>query len=209
MQADSKIIYKMDMRVCVNDHCAEGALVVPEAAVYRFDINARGKLDLFILTTCHRDIVLENAGRPGIFGNKKRVKYDLTPVPSMETDQYGCLVHLGGFERRRGRHSWAMVAFEHPSLTLKAQIQCNGLAYEAPGVSICQAKAGLTQQIRFSVPVIMGRKNACQLLTSKDGKVFQFDMPAGECVYRFAEKHGKKKHRMSTFGYEKVLLRDD
>lgn len=206
---DDKIFYKRDMQLSVNGHQGEGVLVVPRSAKYSFDIKARGKLDLFTFTTCHREQTKEKAGQSGWFSDKKRRKLIYEPVP-LESNRFACPVQLGGYERIKGRHSWAFVDFEHPSLTLPALISCNGSHYNTRGVSTCQAKTGLIMQIVFSEKVIWPEKNTCVKLESKDSKTFQFKVPRGQCSFRFVTQKGEEKwHRLTTIGYQKILIRED
>lgn len=206
---DAKLFYKRDMEFTVNGYQAEGVLVVPRAKQYDFDIKAKGKLDLFTFTTCHREQTKEKAGRKGWFADKKRRKLTFIPEP-IEAEHLACPVQLGGYERIKGRHSWGLVSFEHPSLTLPALVSCNGAHYNTSGVSICQARSGLLMEIKFPKKVIWPKKNVCVKLESKDSKKFRFKMPRGQCGFRFVTMSGKEQwHRLITVGYEKILIRED
>ena len=50
----------------------------------------------------------------------------------------------------------------------------------------------------------------CKPLTSKDDKIFRYNMPGRQCVYRFLAKAAgpEKWHRITTLGYEKILIRE-
>ena len=206
---DDKTFYKRDMGLTVNGHQAEGVLVVPRATKYDFDIRAKGKLDLFTFTTCHREQTKELAGKRGWFADKSRRKLVFKPVP-LERSQFACPVQLGGYERIKGRHSWGLVEFEHPSLTLPALVSCNGSEYNARGVSVCQSKAGLLMRITFSEKVIAPQKSVCVILKSTDQKTFTFKMPKGQCGFRFVNLAADEKwHRLTTIGYEKILIREN
>lgn len=208
---DGKIFYKRDMIIKVNDYKAEGVLVVPRSSRYKFDIKARGRLDLFTFTTCHREQTKENAGEQGWFSDKSRRQLTYRPVP-IERAALICPIQLGGFERIKGRHSWGFVTFEHPSLRLQGMVSCNGLHYNAHGVSACQTKAGLIMEIKFAEKVLPpAPKDSCVALTSKDGMTYQFKVPKGECSFRFMAIKGEKErmHRLTTLGYEKILIREN
>jgi len=206
---DDKTFYKRDMGIVVNGHQAEGVLVVPRSPQYAFDIRAKGKLDLFTFTTCHRERTRENAGERGWLANKKRRKLIFEPTP-LEKSEVACPVQLGGYERIKGRHSWGLVVFEHPSLTLPALVSCNGSQYNARGVSVCQAKAGLLMQIVFSEKVIWPKTNTCIKLTSSDSKSFTFKLPRGQCGFRFVTQSGEERyHRLIVVGYESILIREN
>lgn len=200
--------YKRDMDIKVNGYQGEGVLVVPRASSYSFDINAAGKLDLFTFTTCHREQTKEKAGERGWFRDKSRRRFVYKPAP-LEAEGYACPVDLGGYEQKRGRHSWGFVDFEHPDFDLPAKVSCNGFYYNSRGVTACQAKVGLMQEIKFPEPVLAPLENVCIVLEAKDDMTFRYKMPKGRCTFRFLTKSGKKRwHRMTTVGYESILIRE-
>lgn len=208
-QLDPKIYYRRDMQIKVNGFQGLGVLVVPKADMYKFDIKSSGKLDMFTLSTCHREQTQEKAGRKTWFGNKKRRKFEFIPAP-IEAESTSCPVEIGGYEARKGRHSWAIIEFEHDKMTLPALLSCNGSITNTRGVSICQSFDGSLQEISFSEEVIVAKKNVCIELTSPDNKVFRFKMPNRECTFRFVTKSGVPKwHRLVTIGYEKILVREE
>ncbi len=205
---DPKIFYKRDMEVKVNGYQAEGVLAVPYAEKYKFDIDAKGKLDLFTFTTCHREQTREQAGGKSWFSNKKSRKFEYNPAP-IEAGPLACPAHLGGYEIGKGRHSWAFVDFGNPDLKLPAYLSCNGSQGNFTGVSVCQSKAGLLQRIEFTEPVLYPEKPCAKLKTNDDMR-FEFAMPKGECVIRFVTKTGDEMwHRITLLGYEQILLRGD
>lgn len=209
---DPRLFYKRDMKIEVNGFKGEGVLVVRSANNYDFAVDARGRLDLFTFTTCHREETKEKAGEGGLFGNKHKRTWNFVPVNGMEAGGISCPVQLGGYEKVKGRHSWALVDFEHPDLTLPAKIKCNGSVYNSKGVSICQSKTGLIQEISFTTDVLTTKQKHenCPPLESKDMKVFRYEIPKGQCVYRFLTKGGDAAwHRHTTIGYEKILIRSN
>lgn len=203
------IFYKRDMSIEINDRKAVGVLVVPKAPDYWFEIEAKGKLDLFTLQSCHREITREKAGEGGIFGNSKKVQVGYTQVKGLE-DEGGCQVQLGGYEREKGRNSWALVDFQTPDAVLPATLKCNGTTVPSGGVSICQSRAGLIQEISFSVEVIANPPENCPLPRPQDLKTYRFAIPKGQCTFNFMEKSGEhREHRLTTLGYEGILIRED
>jgi len=206
---DSKAFYKRDMDLTINGYQGIGVMVVPRAEEYKFEIEAKGKLDLFTLTTCHREWTKEKAGQKGWFKSKKRRELTFVPEP-LESENIACPVQLGGYERINGRHSWGLVSFEHPSLTLPALVSCNGSHYNANGVSTCQAKTGLLMEIKFSEKVLWPKENTCVKLETKDSQTFRFKVPLGQCGFRFVTMgHDEKWHRLITVGYQKILIREN
>lgn len=206
---DPKVYYKRDMKLKVNGYQGEGTLVVPKKDIYKFDITAKGRLDLFVLNSCHREIVKEAAGSKGIFNGPRRAKFDFKPVP-LEMDGTACPLVLTGLEAKKGRHSWGMVIMEHESLQLNALLSCNGSQENTHGVSLCQAKTGLIQEITFPEKVLVALEDVCIQMKSEDEKTFRFKMPNRECSFRFVTKSGTEKwHLLMTIGYEQILIRRD
>jgi hypothetical protein len=209
-QLNPAVLYKRDMLVTVNGFQGDGVLVAPKADSYTMQIDAQGKLDLFTLTTCHREQTREKAGEKGWFKDKSRVALEFIPVPGIESGGFACPLELGGYEQVKGRHSWALIDFEDPGTDLPAKLKCNGSESNTRGVSICQSRQGLVQEITFSEPVLAAEKGVCApMKASADGKRFQFEMPKGQCTFRFLTRSGAERwHRLTTFGYEQILIRE-
>ncbi len=192
----------------------EGILVVPSSGTtYKFLVTSRGKLDMFTLETCHREWTKEKSWnvkvKSGIFGwrrklLKDRVEFDFTPTALEKGD---CLMELGGYEAKGGRHSWALIDFQDGIDTLPAKIFCNGTVVESKGVSICQSKKGLLQQILFKNETLIETSKACRMKIDK-GKEFQFLTKKGRCMYHFLDIKTDRTHRLTTFGYEGILIRN-
>lgn len=201
--------YKRDM--IVNGH--EGTLVLPYQSQYSFHVEARGKLDLFTMTTCSKEETKEKAWnvtqtiKKGLFGwGKKKidktseVKFSYTPS-ELERDRF-CIMELGGYEKSGGRHSWALIDFESPKFKSKAIVICNGRTYQANGVSVCQARVGLYQSIKFKNKVIVSSKAKCGI--NDQGS---FRIKKGRCTTIFKDIKTKELHKLTTVGYEGILVR--
>jgi hypothetical protein len=85
----------------------------------------------------------------------------------------------------------------------KALNQCNGKTIQSDGVSMCQSKKGLIQLIEFENQ--MKPQSNCEI-HSVDGKVFKYDITAGDCVFLFLGKN--KLHKLVTWGYEDFILEE-
>lgn len=204
--------FMRDMDIRIGDHSGEGVLVLPKMPGYSIEIHAKGDLDLFTFSTCHREIVRENAGEGGLFGDDNRVKVQYDPVAGIESGDYSCPVELGGYERIRGRHSWGFIDFESPDLQLLANVRCNGGKANAMGVSICQSRQGLIQEISFNEPVFYSKKrtDGCVVPETRNDKDFRMRLSKGRCVYRFKQRATPGlEHRHTTLGYEGILIRED
>lgn len=204
----SGIIYKRDMRVCVDGKCAEGVIAVSKKESYKFEVKSYGNLDLFTFSTCHReDTTQQFSTKKRWYGSKGNRKTEgvYKPAPGLE-DQYSCPAYIGGWDAK-GRHSWAFVDFETDDLTLGARLSCNGSQRSRKGNSVCQSKAGLYQLIEFDEPVSMVIPETDECFISNDkAKSFKFMIKKGECVYRFIDDK-YNMHRLTTLGYEQIIVR--
>jgi hypothetical protein len=195
--------YKRDMIIEFEGVKSEGFVVLPKRNSYKLRFHAKGKLDLFTLTTCHREITAEKI-RGGIF-NQVGTEYEMqfTPIEGIETSN--CPIFIGGYDEQRGRHSWGAIEIADPSMDLEAQTLCNGEKRNHKGISICQSKEGLIQEISFPEPVRTAFEGSCKM-DSPDGKTFLYEMIKGECAFVFMAKDGRM-HRLTTLGYEKIIVR--
>ena len=191
-----------------------GVGVLPNEASYKLKVVSHGKLNFFSLMTCHEEDTSENPDR-GIFKRNGEVKINYKPT--LERGM-ACPLYVSAYNKKQ-RHAWGILAFEHPRYQLQALLQCNGFAYMANGVSICQSREGLIQEITFSEPVkrvrpVEGagdRKKPCPELTLKNGSTdttFLFEIPGRECIYGFIGLDSGKIHQMYTVGYEDIIVRD-
>lgn len=197
--------YKRDLEVCFEGSCGEGVLVVPKKASYNFKIKSKGALDLFTFSTCHREETQEAVGG-GWFGSDKKMDGTYIPMAGIETEY--CPAYIGGYDKK-GMHSWGFIDFETDEAKLPAVLMCNGDRVKSNGVSICQSKAGLIQEIRFEKPVTVEFDAAkCKLPKSEDGKIFRFEQPRGECVLAFFSAEGNV-HRLTLLGYDKIMIRGE
>lgn len=204
---DPDKVYRRDMALKVNGRSAEGVVVIPRAPSYSFEIEARGKLDLFTLQSCSRELIIDAPKSDGIFGKKTKIAFTIQP-DDMENGP-ACPFELAGYSKETGKHSWALVDFETPTEKLPAKLNCNGAKYASGGVSACQSRAGLIQRIEFAEDVLASPDKDCEIpLTNK--RVFEFPLRAGYCVYAFvAAKDMSKVHRLTTIGYEDIILRGE
>lgn len=189
--------------------CGVGTL--PYNEKYKLEINTGEKLDLFAITTCHRE---ESTREPdkGVFKKDGRIFIDF--VPTVEKNR-ACPLYAGAFNRS-GKHAWGVVVMESPAYQLKATVFCNGKVISANGVFICQSRENLIQKIIFPEPVKLvkpvngpaERKEDCPALKPFEGdKVVEFSLPNRECLYGFIGKESYKIFQLYTVGYEELIVR--
>lgn len=210
LKPDPKIIYRYDMKLSVNGITGSGVLVVRKAPKYDIEIESKEAMDLLTVRSCHREMVLENVNeRYGLFGTKRRNgKVSFTPQSLEDID---CPIDLTGYSKVTGKHSFGFIDYENDEDKLPATLKCDGSVYQALGVSACGARFGLIQQIEFQNPVVVQPDPSCPLADSSArmiAKEFTFPVIKGICTYIFQEEKGEKKtHRLTTIGYEEILVR--
>lgn len=210
---DPSNVYKRDVKILVDGVEHTGVAVLPGGqAKYTLEMTFAGRLDLFTLRSCHREVTQEEAGIGGIFGKKNKIKIDYLPVDPIESKSY-CPLEIGGFEKDKGRHSWGFIDFKTPLETMPAVVLCNGVRQGFDGVSVCQSLVGLLQQVMFNEPMKLSldKDNAedCPEPKTADGKLFEFYPEFGRCVYAFRALGTGRFHRMTTIGYEHILIRGE
>lgn len=209
--------YKRDMIITVNGETLEGALVAKKAENYKFNIESRGNLDLFVMTSCHKEETKEAAWnvqktvRSGLFGwGRKKIdvknQVEFTHFPNALEAAGDCPLELAGYDKN-GRHSWGLVDFESDTYKLPAKVECNGRTIETSGTSICQARAGLVQRISFEDYVVLAENNDCGI-SHDGGKSLEFTMPKGKCVMVFGDGARERFHKITLIGYDKIIIRE-
>ena len=206
-EVEKDIFYRRDMEIEVNGYRGIGHLVIPFSSDgYEFEVEAKGDLDLFVFSNCHRVIPIEEAG--GII-NRKKVKLKYFQAAGIEDE--ACPVNLEGYEVTKGRHSWGFVDFQEKNTALPAKVRCNGKEGAYKGVSTCQSQAGTVQEILFDVPVLSDWDEGCPRTFTMDDKKFKITLGKGLCKYAFLQKGMKQEsdrvHRLTILGFEKIMIR--
>lgn len=208
---DPAIYYRKDMCFESGDTEFCGVGVLPYQEKYEIKVKSYGKLNFFSINTCHREDTTENPD-DGIFRINGNTKIKFVPLIEKEGD---CPMYVSAYNKN-AKHAWGFIAFEHPNYKLKATVLCNGKIKNYNGVSTCSSREGLKQKIVFGSKVdiskgIAGpsqRNKPCSLITSKDGKSFEFKMPNRECRYAFIDRETKQLHTLYTIGYEDIIIRE-
>ena len=192
---DPNVYYRRDMEI----NGRKGVAVLARRDLYKLKLKSQGKMDLLTVSTCHREDPFYKVGY--------EYEYEYKPVEGLESGGY-CPMQVGGFNRTKGRHAWAFVDFEGPDATLPARLKCNGVDALTNGVSVCQSRVGLEQEILFDVAVKTLPEARCPM--PGDGKRFQFSVVLGECVFAFREVAAPNRvHRLTTIGYEQILIPEE
>ena len=196
-QLDPNKIYRREIQLEVNGLKGEGVLVALKSSKYVIKGKSKNDFDLLTISTCHRDFKAEKLGN--------EFEYEYEPVSGLE-DMGGCPLRISGFDAK-GAHSWGLVDFEDDLAKAQATLKCNGVIREAHGVSVCQSREGLIQEIKFMISMRISPDQTCPMPLASDEKTFQFPIAPKECVYAFMSLDGQI-HRLTTIGYQGILLED-
>lgn len=197
-EPDPKVYYRRDIEIDYADKTYRGTAVLPRLNSYKLGFKSSGEMNLWILSSCHREVQKENVGYEH--------NYTYNPIAGLE-DTAQCPLQIGGFDKHYGKHSFGYISFENPELTLKASLTCNGESWQANGVAICQAREGLLQRIAFDRPVKVVSSEKCDWHIQKSSD-FMFPVKNRECQYLF-ESDDKQRFLLDTIGYEEIFLRKD
>lgn len=209
-ELDPKVYYKRDIKIKYDDKSYNGIAVLPYILNknYEVEFESNGKLNLFTITSCHREEVYENE-----YNNFNSKKIELGFSLNPEFEKEGCPIQLGAYDLK-GRHSWGFIDYK-TGAHLSAIIDCNGKKYLSTGVTICQSKQGLIQSITFKHEVVFSPESQlrkeCKNISyeTTDNKMFVYAIPNRECVYEFMRKDKPEEvHRLTTIGYEKIKLNE-
>ena len=200
VKLDPEVYYQRELEIEINDDEGEGYMVAKEAIHYEIKVKASGKNDLILIRTCNREYKAEDEGG--------KFKYKYTPIDGIET-RAECPMEITSLDKK-GKHACAFVAFEkQSSYGLTAYVKCNGEEGLTNGVSVCQSKMGLIQEIVFSEPVRFSPSEKCVIPNGVNGMRFRFKMPRRECQYLFRGEVSGKEHLHYTIGYEQSLIREN
>jgi hypothetical protein len=213
---DPDKFYKRDLPFCVKDiGCYEGTAVIPKKDYYEFEVAPKGNalVDMLVLDSCHREFTREGNEKSyldffaKIFGKKREgYKIHYTVIPGIEDDG-DCSVRINTFEKEKGRHAWGIIRIQHEKYQLPALVYCNGEIRKEVGVSICQSKAGMTQQIRFDEAVMIETDKGCSPMRRKASGLYEWEISNGECGYSIRSQSGLV-HDLLTVGYTGLLIRE-
>tara|TARA_R100001509_G_C4793939_1_gene190750 strand:- start:56 stop:742 length:687 start_codon:yes stop_codon:yes gene_type:complete len=195
----SKALYKRNLSFAVNGESFRGIGVPKKNKSYKIEIQAPFNLDYVKIESCHREHILENAYiKKRILKNRKKYEFVYKPI-GIEKE---CILILTVLSKK-GKYHFGQVAFNTKEYKAKALNYCNGKTIKSDGVSMCQSKKGLIQLIEFENQ--MKPQSNCEI-HSVDGKVFKYDITAGDCVFLFLGRN--KLHKLVTWGYEDFILEE-
>lgn len=200
---DPKKFYRRDMKVLVDGVEYQGYGTLPHKDSLTIEVRVKHDMDRFSATNCHKQIVEEKVDGTNMFSKTAKYKFVYERKTAIEK-QDPCVLTLVA-SADGNEHSWAFFDFQDGVHLLKAHIQCDGWQSDSNGVSVCQSKAGLVQQISFDEEVLTDDESL--KLPTHDNKTFMFEMPHGLNVFIFCNQRAVC-HRLTTLGYDEAWLRE-
>jgi len=168
-------------------------------------------VDRVVFATCHRTMPFYTEELPNVdlpffktvFGKRKRGKrWSYAPTPEIE-DTGDCDLYIYALDFESEDHAWGVLRIQNPKYNLGARLFCNGdggRTYD--GVSVCDAKAGTYQQVKFDAPVqIRVRPGECPIPERNDSDYYKWKVEKGKCAYLVTAEDGRA-HSMLVFGWE-------
>lgn len=182
-----------------------GVGVLKVAPKYRVTLYAIGKVDMMVLSSCHREVKTPSPEKHGGWFTKKYYRFEFEADDLIEHGK-PCMLNGGAFEKKKGRNGWLMGAIEDPKAKLVAKTRCNGEVKNNAGTSFCQAKEGLIQRIEFDRPVFTTFYGDCRLAEPTDQMNWEYLMPRGKCILHFLDAD-ENEHVHYMFGYDSIPIR--
>ena len=186
--------YRKSMDLTVNGVSGRGMLVAPLSDEgYLIEGGFDAAINYLEIESCHRYDLLEHSDDEFVYEYNQN-----------DFERSGlCYVLITGLSNT-GFHSWGLIEFKNDKENLDADVFCNGQLTKTAGVSVCQSKVGKTQAIRFGEKVRV--RSTCNTATkTKDQMTYVYDIQEGLCSYLFTVSGNV--HRLTTFGYDEVLLK--
>jgi hypothetical protein len=207
--------FKYDLSGDVNGYQFQGVGVIPlnPDNEYTLNVNSQTSVDMITITTCHRD--WSDQDMPIEVGKWFKPNHGFTFKFNLThgiEDVGTCLLRIGAYNKEGNPQAWAVIDFITEDSSLPAYNKCDGDQGATHGVSMCQSKAGLDEEIDFDVPVEIADSTspACKPKIPKDGKHWIYVLPNQECVVYFMESAAPHRfHRHTFFGYSSIQLKSE
>jgi hypothetical protein len=195
--------YKMDLFVQNKEISFIGMGVLKSKDLYTIEFEADEKIDLLSFRTCSRETIVEDPRR-----GLSRKKYLINYRPNEIEREGNCPAVISTFNDKLF-YSVSFIDFEDSMTTLPAEIICGAKTEQANGVSTCQERSSSITRIKFDTEVLTSPDFGCEIESGNKGKIFEFRVKPGFCVYAFISKEDpSKRHRLTVYGYTDFQIRN-
>jgi hypothetical protein len=193
---DAENTYRKTLKITHEEETVVGFAALARLDEYPLFFETAKKPELVRISTCHRDVVLDDTG--------DEFSYRYIPSKGIE-DQGSCILQIATFDDK-GHHQFGAVDFLDDE-TLMADIYCNGESELAIiGATVCQARVGTDQVIEFATSVEVFAQETCKKPEEFGDGLFRYSMKEGYCIFLFKSEDGEL-HRHTTFGYTDIMKR--
>lgn len=193
--------YKPDILITVDGRTFDG-MGVTEVGDKDINIVSKAKLDLLMISSCHRNFTKERVDPDWYGGSGKTYTYRYSPT-EIESEGF-CPLYIQAFDKS-GVTAWGYLALRKEE-RLPAKTQCNGTNWSFKGISVCASRAGFEQGIAFERPVKYTSNELCTI-TPKSDRTFRLRTQKGFCYATFTD--GIEIHRLVLLGYDEALIRGE
>jgi hypothetical protein len=217
-------VYKPDLRMRVGGQNGDvfkngtGTSVLPLSGHRQVEVWSMVDIDRVEISTCSRhDVCQKKSGPLGCneerftvptdwWGNPgKYMLYKFEPDQKERSDS--CANALIAVYDKNTLAAWSYLVFRvNTENTFQSVMTCNASDIAFDGVSVCAAKAGTIQQIRFQEPIDNFKSEPSCNLKKIDEGVFDIQPAVGWCRASFGS--GRKYHDLIVNGYDEVLIRE-
>ncbi len=191
--------YRAEMLFTFGGNTYEGLAVTKLTGPIDIQIYSPITLNRVEISTCSRHEVIRNTTKGWFDSVKNTMVYRYIPT-AYELEGH-CPIHFQAFNDHVQK-AWGMIAFRNDQ-TMPARMDCNGVGWSFSGISMCQTKAGLEQQLVFKSPTEFEATPECKIETT-DKLKFQVRSTVGWCKATFTD--GKEFHDLIQLGYEEVTV---
>ena len=205
--------HRKELAFCVGGYgCFIGVGVVPARARYNVELAPRNEdnIDRVIFSTCHRTKPYYNDELPKVdlpligkmFGKKKRgFIWEYDPTQGLE-DTGDCDLYIYALDYESEDHAWGMLRIQNDKYSLAATLDCNGEGGRMfEGTSVCDAKAGTQQRIKFDRAVSVKTFESCAPFNREAVGEYTFEISKGKCPYLIVAQDGSA-HSLLATGWE-------
>lgn len=195
--------YKADMEIQIDNRTHIGMGSSDLSSSKKIKIKSEARLDVLIVSSCHRYDKYEKVGKKWYRGSQKDYTYQYDPTPIEK--ETACPIYIQAFDKS-GVVDWGYIMFRTDQ-NLKARLECDGNINNTVGISLCQVKSGLDQAITFDQPIkAYSADGSCNLKQVSKTK-FTIRPQVGFCNAEFSD--GKDYHSLTMLGYDEIFIRGE
>lgn len=194
---------RADIEITINGETFDGIATTDLKPEIKIEIESKARLYVLTIETCSRHLSYSRVDKTWYGGVGKKFKYTFKPN-SVEADG-NCPMFIKAIDLN-GVSAWGMVQFK-TNETINAILSCNGQNQSVNGLSFCQTKHSLIQEITFLKPIERFIAGEFCTIEKKTDLIFEVRPKLGFCFATFLS--GGEVHRLTILGYESVFVRGE